>query len=112
MLPSFARQTITVIRPGEKEVRGSKVPDWDQPIKTFDLEGCSIQPGATSLSLDGRVLGIADGWTAYVPEGADVLAGDHIVFDGETYEINGEPRKWTGPAYTSHIQLILRRWEG
>lgn len=112
MLPSFANQTITVIRPKTKEERGSTVPDWDNTYDPFDIPGCSIQPASTSLSQDGRVLGINDGWTAYVPDGSDVKAGDHIVFENETYEINGEPRKWTGPMRTSHIQLNLVRWEG
>ena len=76
------------------------------------MTGCSIQPASTSLSQDGRILGIADGWTAYVPEGTDVKAGDRIEFDGQIFEINGAPRKWTGPTRTSHIQLNLKRWEG
>lgn len=50
--------------------------------------------------------------TAYLPEGSDVLAGDRIIFDGETYTINGEPKKWTGAFTRSNIQLNLVRWEG
>lgn len=113
MLPSFANQSITRIRPGTKSSRGSTVPDWSaDKVNKKTIGGCSVQPASTSLSQDGRVLGISDGWTAYLPEDADVKAGDHIEFDGETYEINGEPRKWTGPMRTSHIQLNLNRWEG
>lgn len=112
MLPSFANQTIDVVRPKKTTTsRGSEVPDWSDAKKTT-VTGCSIQPASTSLSQDGRVLGINDGWTAYVPEGTDVKAGDRIEFDGETYDINGEPRKWTGPSRTSHIQLNLIRREG
>lgn len=111
MLPSFARQTITRVRPGTKDRRGSTIPDWEKAT-SITISGCSVQPSGTSLSQDGRVLGIEDGWTAYVPEGADVKAGDHIIFDGETYEIIGEPRKWTGAFTRSHIQLNLKRWEG
>lgn len=113
MLPSFAKQTIKVIRPSTKTVRGSVVPDWseDKVTKTT-VNGCSVQPASTSLSLDGRVLGLSDGWTAYVPEGTDVKAGDHIEFDGQTYEINGEPRIWTGAFTRSNIQLNLIRWGG
>lgn len=113
MLPSFANQSITRIRPGTTTSRGSTVPDWSsEKVTKLSISGCSIQPAATSLTLDGRVLGINDGWTAYIPEGSDVKAGDHIEFNGETYEINGEPRIWTGPMRTSHIQLNLIRWEG
>ena len=112
MLPSFANQTITVVRAKTTTTsRGSEVPDWTNTEKTT-VTGCSIQPASTSLSQDGRVLGINDGWTAYVPEGTDAKAGDRIEFDGQTFEINGAPRKWTGPSRTSHIQLNLVRREG
>ena len=112
MLPSFANQTITVARAKTTITsRGSEVPDWTNTEKTT-VTGCSIQPASASLSQDGRILGIADGWTAYVPEGTDVKAGDRIEFDGQIIEINGAPRKWTGPSRTSHIQLNLKRWEG
>lgn len=111
MLPSFARQTITRVRPGTKERRGSTVPDWESATSKV-ISGCSVQPASTSLSQDGRVLGIEEGLTAYLPEGSDVRAGDHIVFEGETYEIMGEPKRWTGAFTRSNIQLSLKRWEG
>ena len=76
------------------------------------IKGCSVQPASTGVSQDGRVLGINEGWTAYIPEGTDVKAGDHIIFDGETYVINGEPKVWTGAFTRSNIQLNLIRWEG
>ena len=113
MLPSFANQSIVRVRPGTTTSRGSTVPDWSSDkVTKLTISGCSVQPASTSLSLDGRILGIYDGWTAYIPDGSDVKAGDHIEFEGETYEINGEPRAWIGPMRTSHIQLNLVRWEG
>lgn len=111
MLPSFASQEIVRIRPGTKTVRGSEVPDWDKATE-LTIKGCSVQPASTSLSQDGRILGISDGYTAYIPEGSDVAAGDRIKFAGETYVINGEPRIWTGAITRSHILLNLIRWEG
>lgn len=113
MLPSFCQQSITRVRPGTKTSRGSTVPDWDNPTSSATISGCSVQPASTSLSEDGRVLGITDGLTVYLPNGSDVLAGDHIVYDGETYEINGEPRVWASPTGArSHILLNLRRYSG
>lgn len=112
MLPSWCSQTLTIVKPGTTTSRGSTVYDWEHPVSSTDITGCSVQPASAGLSQDGRVLGIYDGWTAYIPEGTDVKAGDHIEFEGETYAINGEPRKWTGPSKTSHIQLNLVRWEG
>lgn len=113
MLPSWCMQTITVVRPGVKTLRGSTVPDWENPISSKDVTGCSIQPASTSLSQDGRVLGIEDGMTAYVPNGTDVAAGDHILYGGNTYEIMGEPRVWfSATGARDHIQLNLKRNAG
>lgn len=111
MLPTWANQSITIVRPKTQTVRGSTIPDWNGAQKTT-VNGCSVQPASTSLSQDGRVLGISEGWTAYVPEGTDVKAGDRIEFGGNTYTINGEPRKWTGAFTRSHIQLNLMLWKG
>lgn len=112
MLPSWCTQSVTRIRPGQKTIRGSVVPDWDNATEEI-ITGCSVQPASTSLSEDGRVLGIVDGWTAYLPESADVIAGDHILFNGNVYEINGEPRAWQSPTgHNNHIMLNLRRYSG
>lgn len=112
MLPSFFRQQITRIRPAVKTLRGSDVPDWNNATSLV-IKGCSVQPAGTSLSQDGRVLGTTDGLTAYIPANADVQAGDHIFYMGETYTINGVPRAW--PSATGgldHIMLNLVRWSG
>lgn len=112
MLPSFCNDSVIIVRPkSTKTIRGSEVPDWTD-VKKTTVSGCSIQPAGTSLSQDGRVLGTSDGLTAYLPEGTDVVAGDHVEYDGETYEINGIPRIWKGPFTRSHVLLHLIRWGG
>lgn len=113
MLPSFCRQEVTRIRPGAKELRGSIVPDWDESkVDKLKITGCSVQPASTSLSQDGRVLGISEGLTAYLPEGSDVRPGDRILYDGAVYTITGEPRVWVGSFNMSNMQLNLMKWEG
>lgn len=113
MLPSFCNHEITRIRAGEKESRGSIIPDWDDSkVSKLVIKGCSVQPSSTSLSMDGRVLNINEQMTAYLPEGSDVKAGDRIVFNGETFEINGDPKIWDAPFSRSSVQLNLTRWEG
>lgn len=115
MLPSFAvknGQTVTRIRPGEKTLRGSKVPDWSN-TEQLVIAGCSVQPAGTSLSQDGRVLGVSDGYTVYMPPDTDVQAGDRIVYDGDTYTINGRPRKWkSATGRLDHIMISIERWAG
>lgn len=111
MLPSFAKQTVTRIRPATTTVRGSRVPDWSNPSRKV-ISGCSVQPASTDLSQDGRVLGILDGMTCYMPENADVQEGDRIEFDGNVYTIDGSPRVWPTAGNLAHKQLRLLRWSG
>ena len=112
MLPSFCRQTVTRVRPATATSRGSTVPDWTNAT-TKEIKGCSMQPAGTSLSQDGRVLGIMDGFTCFMPADADVQAGDRIVFGSDTYEINGEIREWpSATGALDHIELNLVRYAG
>lgn len=112
MLPSWARDTVIRIRPGTKEQRGSTVPDWENTTE-MEIARCSIQPGATTLSQDGRVLAISDGFTGYFPPGADIAAGDKIRVNDKDYQVIGEPRPWTSPTgLVSSLQAQLERWSG
>ena len=112
MLPSFASQTIIRIRPTTKEARGSTIPDWNNPDR-LTIKGCSVQPAGTSLTQDGRIQGITDGYTCYAPPGIDVKAGDRIQYNGNDYTINGEPREWkSATGRVTHTQINLERWEG
>jgi len=113
MLPTFCTQEVTRIRPGTKTERGSVIYDWSpDKVSEQTIKGCSVQPTATSLSQDGRVLGVSEQLTAYLPEGADVQAGDRIRFSGDVYTIQGEPKIWKAAANLSNVQLTLIRWEG
>ena len=112
MVTNFANDIIMVIRPSYKSVRGTILPDWDNATE-HEVEKCSFQPGGSSLSLDGRVLGLTDGATCYCPYDADIREGDRIRFDGKTYTIDGVPRKWRSPSgQRSHIMLNLEAWSG
>lgn len=112
MLPSFFRDTVTRLRAGTRESRGSVIPDWSNPDE-LAIPNCSLQPATTSLSQDGRVLGISDGQTLYAPADADVLAGDRISFDGKTYEVDGDPRDWrSASGGLDHLTINLRRHTG
>lgn len=111
-LPSWTNDTVTRIRAGTIVERGTVYPDWDHATE-LDIDGCSMQPAGTSLSQDGRIQGITDGYTCYLPPGSDVQAGDRIGYNGNVYTINGEPRIWHSPTgLVSNIVLNLERWEG
>lgn len=103
-LPNWCNQTVTRIRPGTKESRGSVIPDWDNTDEK-EIAGCSMQPTSTSLSEDGRVLGITDGYTCYMPADADVMAGDRVRYGVKTYTIRGDIRMW--PSATGNLDHLI-----
>ena len=112
MLPSFCRDTVTRIRPGIKVLRGSKVPDWSV-VTTEYISGCSMQPASTSLSENGRVLGISDTFTLFAPPDADIEAGDHIEFQNKVYEIDGDVRiQPSATGRLDHLNITLKRYQG
>lgn len=112
MLPSFFRDTVTRIRPGKKDSRGSTIPDWDTAT-TSEIKGCSMQPASTTLSQDGRVLGITDTYTLFAPPDADIEAGDHIEFRNKVYEIDGDVRiQPSASGRLDHLNITLKRYQG
>ena len=111
-LPSFAAETVTRLRPTETTIRGSTILDWNHPDE-LNIAGCLMQPGSTTLSMDGRELGISEGFIAYFPPGSDVQAGDRIRYEGKTYTIMGEVKPWKSPTgLVSNLQAALERWSG
>ena len=112
MLPSFCNQVVTRVRPGPTTSRGSTIFDWTH-VNEIEIAGCSMQPASTSLSEDGRVLGISDLYTLFAPPDADIEAGDRIRFDGKVYEVYGDVRvQPSATGWLDHIQIILRRYHG
>ena len=109
---SFFTQSVTRIRPSTKTSRGSTVPDWDN-AETLVIKGCSVQPASTSLSQDGRVLGVGEGFTLYMPVSADVAEGDRIQYDGDVYTVMGAVKTWFSPTgRITNKQASLERWSG
>ena len=111
MLPSFCNDTVIRIRPSLKESRGSKIFDWDNASE-LTISGCSMQPATTSLSTDGRVLGIQDEWTLFAPSGADIQAGDRIMYNGLPYIVQGDVRIQPAALNLQHLHITLRRYSG
>ena len=72
-----------------------------------------MQPSGTTLSQDGRILGISDSFTLYLPAGSDVKEGDRIVYGSEIYVVNGVPRPWvSATGALDNLQVTIERWAG
>ena len=111
MTLSFFSASVDRYRPAYKDVRGTRVPDWENASKET-INGCNVQPSGTTLDQQGR-FAIMDGLTLYAPAGSDIQAGDRIEYGGERYTIDGDPREWASPTgRVSTVQCPLKRWEG
>lgn len=108
-LPSFATQTITVQRAPMVDDHGTDVPDWTDPDE-HDETGCSVQPAPGTEDLIGRDQ-ITTIWTVYAPLAADVLTTDRVVYQGDTFEVDGPIRRWeTG--VLDHVEFGLKAADG
>lgn len=111
MLPSFAKQTVTVKRAGFASSRGSKQRDWSNP-STHAVHGCSVQPASTSSNED-RAEQVTDRWELYASPNADVRRGDRVEHGGKTYEVDGDPFEWVSPTgRVTHLHAHLVEWTG
>lgn len=112
MIPSWASQSITRLRAGTKIERGSEVPDW-ATATSLVISPVSVQPATSSVSIDGRVLGLSDSYDVFCDLDADVKAGDHVIYEDETYMVMQEPRTWHSPTgRASNKQFTMTRWQG
>ncbi|MEX1078884.1 MAG: head-tail adaptor protein [Homoserinimonas sp.] len=107
-----ARHTLSRERPNRvSDGRGGFEDDWTD-VEPVDLKGWALDAGASQEDLQNRDGSLIQ-YTARGPMTADVQTGDRITFNGEQYQIDGAPVKQPGPSpVTSHIIMLLRRWEG
>lgn len=116
MLPSWCKDTVTVVRPSMSESRGTVVPNWAN-AQRYRVSGCSVQLPTTTVELDGRTQTALRG-TLYAPPSAIIRAGDRIEwtdFTGVTHDllVDGEPMPWKSPTgRVTNVQARLAEWEG
>jgi len=108
-LPSFASQTVTVLRPLTVNDHGDITPDWSQEPVTHLLTGCSVQPPRlprTAVTSGGHE--VFTDLVLYGPANADLQDTDRVVFDGDVYAVTGAVHRYeTG--VIDHIEVFLHR---
>ena len=111
-LPSFASETVTVIRAPLVDSRGTKERDWAN-AEAHEVAGCNVQPSSTSTDrTDPREASSYDA-VLYAPIGADIKAQDRISCSLGAFSLDGEPLAWESPTgAVSHVECRLSRWEG
>lgn len=106
-LPAIATQTVTRLRAtdGAPDTHGNVTQTWTDSLT---IEGCEVQPAPGSEYNDGRQTVITR-WQWWGPIDADVESEDRIVFDDETFEVDGSVMKW--PKVLPHKTAVLKRVE-
>ncbi|UVK62549.1 head-to-tail stopper [Arthrobacter phage TaylorSipht] len=113
MLPSFATQEITVVRPAwTTDARGIRKADYGEAAARTKVPGCSVQPGASpELVAPGRVTTTIR-YTVLGPQSLDVEAADGVEYRGRLYKVDGEPMEWpSATGALDHVALFLIDWK-
>lgn len=100
--------TITILRAARvpSDYGNQTTEDWSSAAETV-VEGCSVQPAPASEFTVDRDSFITR-YQVFAPASADVLAGDRVAWDGNTYDVDGDPLRWDAGSL-SHIVFNLRR---
>ena len=109
---SFFRDTAIIVRAAVHRKNGAEVFDWDNATQTV-LNGIQVAPQSTSRDFGERVLQHMERYTLRANYDADIQAGDRIVWNGGTYEIDGEVFHTLSPTgRVSSTRCALVRWSG
>lgn len=109
---SFFRDTVTRLRAPIESKNGSDYFDWAQATELV-ITKVQVTAQSTSRDFEGRVLNVSDRRTLRAAYDADIKAGDRIVWQGETYEVEGEVFHTKSPSgRVSSTRCTLVRWDG
>lgn len=110
--------TVTIIRSPGRDAYGDPI---DGEPERIALTGVAVAPrvgGPGTASSDVTSRGreaLVEGLTLYIADvGADIRRTDRVEIDGKTYDIDGEPSRWTNPLTGWHggVEVAVRRTEG
>ena len=109
---SFFRDSVIVKRAGITKKNGMEIFDWSNATsKTIDRVQVTAQ--ASSMEFSGRTLNLTDKRLLRASYDADIKAGDHVIWNGEEYAIDGEVFHTKSPAGgASTTRCTLIRWQG
>lgn len=109
---SFMTDQVTVLRAPIIKKNGMEARDWGQ-AETSLVNSVQITAQATSRDFEGRVEQVTDRRTLRAAYDADIQPGDRVIWNGATYEVDGEVFHTKSPTgRVSSTRCTLVRWEG
>lgn len=108
-LPTFAAQTVTVLRATTVTDHGSERRNWSSPT-LHDIAGCVVVPvvGAEDEAHRDAITTVQ---IVHAPVGADVVDTDRVRVAGVVYDIDGPVRRFES-GVLDHLEIPLRHVEG
>lgn len=88
----FGIQTVTVVQRGAS-VGTDQLGNPQYAPTATDVPNCSIQPEFSTETL-GSADRIITRWRLFAPPQTDLSAVDSVMFNGETFSIDGDPALW------------------
>ena len=112
MALSFWKDQVTVLRAPLITKNGMEKRDWENAVP-HTIKNVQITAQATSREFGDRVKQVTDRRTLRANYEADIVPGDRIIWNGDTYEIDGEVFHTVSPTgRVSSTRCTLARWEG
>ena len=109
---SFMNDTVTVLRAPIIKKNGMEKRDWSN-ADDFTVTDVMITSQSTSRDFEDRTLQLSDRRTLRANYDADIKAGDRIVWNGNTYEVEGDVFHTASPTgRVSSTRCTLVRWNG
>ena len=111
MLPSFARDSVTLKRAPYKDQRGTKVRDWAGNVASTEVQGCEFQPVSSDTAWTDPTQAVTADARLWLPAGTDIEPDDRVEHGNDVYAVQGAPKVWRSPTgAVDHIEVDLRRW--
>lgn len=112
MALSFWKDTVTVLRAPTEKKNGMKYLVWDNATSRA-VKRVLVTPQTTTREFGDRIVQLSDRKTLRADYDADIQSGDRVIFEGITYEVEGEVFHTKSPTgHVSSTRCTLVRWEG
>lgn len=109
---SFFNDTVTRIRAAITVKNGMESRDWANATRV-NIPNVLITAQSTSRDFAGRVENVSDRRTLRATYDADIMAGDRVIWSGDTYEVEGEVFHTKSPTgRVSSTRCTLVRYTG
>ena len=109
---SFFKDSVTILRGELTTKNGMEVLDFSDPTE-ITVNNVQVTAQNTSREFADRTLQVTDRRTLRAAYDANIQTGDRVVWNGDTYEIDGEVFHTKSPTgRVSSTRCSLTRWSG